>query len=83
MWKWILAALSGIALFVQGFLHRRTETKLTQERDAALVNAAEAKIQAEGKTNEAARLRELQKKNAKTDALDGDDLLDDLNTRNR
>ena len=83
MGKWVLGILAAIATWaIRSFFSRRTEERLTKERDTALVNAEEAKILAEGKTNECAVLRDLQKKNARLDALDGDDLLGELNARN-
>ena len=81
--KWILGALMGFILAVRSLLAGRTQERLTRERDAALADAQEAKIREEGKSHEAAVLRTLQKKNARLDALDGDDLLDELNARNR
>jgi len=83
MGKWILGLLAGIGLLIRDFLSRRTEERLTAERNAALVNAEEAKIREQGKTHEVTVLKDLQKKNAALDALDGDDLLDELNDRNK
>jgi hypothetical protein len=76
-----LAAIAAWA--ARNFLFGRTEERLAKERDAARVEAEEAKIQAEGKTHEAAVLKNLQKKKAALDGLDGDALLDELNARNR
>ena len=83
MGKWILGLLTGLAILVQSLFVRRTEERLTQERDTARVKADEAEILAEGRENESAVLMGLQKKHASLDALHGDDLVDELNARNK
>jgi hypothetical protein len=87
MRKWVIGLLGGlsavVAMLVRGIFARRTEERLTKERDKALVDAEEAKILAEGKANEADVLRDLRTKTAALDALDGDDLVGGLNARNK
>jgi len=58
------------------------EERLANERDAARVEAEEAKILEKGKAHEGAVLKNLQKKDDALDVLTGDDLVDELNARN-
>ena len=83
----ILGILAGLMAmggwFFRDIFAQRTQEKLTKERDEARLDAEETKIIERARANETAVLRDLQKKNAAIDALDGDDLLDELNARNK